>query len=151
MRLHNFLVDGTVLTSNLEMNGYRFACSGENVTFICKVEEARNLRWVAVPFINVSDSINFLARNDAGTSVIRGSFSALLTEVSRRNNLFANLTSTLSIEDVSNILRSSTIGIQCSDQENTETSNLTVEGKMSIGRFISSGLKLQLLTHILGM
>jgi len=131
--------DGQMLTSTLEV-GSRFACPDDTrVTFTCTVEEASSLRWVADPFISASNPITFLANNPPGTGIVRDSFSAQLTVVSQVNLLLANLTSTLSISDVS-ILNGATVEIQCIEPpEAPVTSNLSVEGEMNNARVYNSG------------
>lgn len=128
-----FLTDGTTLDSTLERDGLRFACPDTMVTFTCTVEEARRLEWVADPFISESNPVTFLTSNVPGTLRVEDPFTANLTEVSPVNLLRANLTSDLSIENVNASVFGNTVVIQCTDQETTATSNLTVAGELSNG------------------
>lgn len=116
------------MTSSLEA---RFACPGDSATFSCAVEEASSLRWIAVPFINVSNSVTFTPRDSVGDGAIRTPFTAFLTSVSALNPLSANLTSDLYINDVSRLGSDTTVTIQCIDPTNTAAANLSVESKLN--------------------
>lgn len=125
--MHYFIlltVEGNVLlTSSLE--GRRFACDGELITFTCQVVGSSSFQWNS-PRI-ASNPIIFLSGDPTGVPTPRQPFLATLTSV-LGSGFDANFTSTLQV-NASRMFSQAGTTVQCrNQQQNSEQSNFTAAG-----------------------
>ena len=107
------------LSSSVEQDGRQAACPGEVVTFTCMVTNETRLRWIAEPFINLNEPIQYPPRAIVGEMMVdmSGQFMANVTSVTLNGGV-ADLTSELTVTVSAPEALNGTV-VQCSGQLST--------------------------------